>query len=223
MELVRDPALPPSTLSIPPDVRRRWFAAPARGPALTQADLAIDRIALDAAGTEVTLAPGPFAERLGGTLRMRMIGDVKRRRHRLDTGAIADASQPDRRLEIEIGDREAGAEVSERGRDRRAETTAADDERHPPGQIEEADEVTGGESAAIESPRRLIARRGRERIRLGADETQMRSGSVVAHVGARPDAQRVQPYPHTASPPANMIHPELSLALRPQIRLHPPG
>jgi UDP-N-acetylmuramoyl-L-alanyl-D-glutamate--2,6-diaminopimelate ligase len=62
--------------AIPPDVRRRWFAAPSRGPALTQADLAIDRIALEATGTEIALAPGLLAERLGGTLRMRMIGDV---------------------------------------------------------------------------------------------------------------------------------------------------
>ncbi|HWB76986.1 MAG TPA: UDP-N-acetylmuramoyl-L-alanyl-D-glutamate--2,6-diaminopimelate ligase [Nannocystaceae bacterium] len=60
----------------PPDVRRRWFHAPARGPALTQPDLAIDRVELDASGTLAVLAPSELAERFGNALKLRMVGDV---------------------------------------------------------------------------------------------------------------------------------------------------
>ncbi len=60
----------------PPDVRRRWFHAPARGPALVDPDLAVASVELDAHGSRIALAPSELAERLGGTLQLRMVGDV---------------------------------------------------------------------------------------------------------------------------------------------------
>ncbi len=60
----------------PADVRRRWFHAPARGPALREPDLAIASIELDAHGTAVTLRPSAIAEQLGGGFRLRLVGEV---------------------------------------------------------------------------------------------------------------------------------------------------
>jgi UDP-N-acetylmuramoyl-L-alanyl-D-glutamate--2,6-diaminopimelate ligase len=62
--------------AIPADVQRRWFHAPGRGPALHQADLAATRVELDVDGTRMLLAPGALAERLGGALQVRMVGEV---------------------------------------------------------------------------------------------------------------------------------------------------
>lgn len=62
--------------AMPADLHRRWFHAPSRGPALVPADLAAASIEVSAVGTEITLAPSEFAERLGPTLRVRMVGEV---------------------------------------------------------------------------------------------------------------------------------------------------
>jgi UDP-N-acetylmuramoyl-L-alanyl-D-glutamate--2,6-diaminopimelate ligase len=62
--------------AIPDDVQRVWFCAPGRGPRLRDADLAADAVAIDADGTHVRLAASPVAERLGGELRVRMVGEV---------------------------------------------------------------------------------------------------------------------------------------------------
>ncbi|MBK8719978.1 MAG: UDP-N-acetylmuramyl-tripeptide synthetase [Deltaproteobacteria bacterium] len=71
-----DPAAMLIHQAVPADVRRRFFHAPARGPALTPADLAIASTELTAAGTTAVLVPGPLADALGGVLRLRMVGDV---------------------------------------------------------------------------------------------------------------------------------------------------
>jgi UDP-N-acetylmuramoyl-L-alanyl-D-glutamate--2,6-diaminopimelate ligase len=60
----------------PEDVRRVWYAAPARGRLLRPADLAAREVALSADGTELTLEPSPLADGLGGRLSTQMIGDV---------------------------------------------------------------------------------------------------------------------------------------------------
>lgn len=60
----------------PPDVKRLWFRAPSRGPALVPADLEAAAIELDGDGTRVALAPSPLAEALGGSLQLRMIGEI---------------------------------------------------------------------------------------------------------------------------------------------------
>ena len=60
----------------PPDVVRKWFAAPSRGPRLRDADLEARSIALDPDGTTIELWPSAAAEQLGGRLRTKMIGEV---------------------------------------------------------------------------------------------------------------------------------------------------
>jgi UDP-N-acetylmuramoyl-L-alanyl-D-glutamate--2,6-diaminopimelate ligase len=62
--------------AIPPDVERLWTWAPSRGPRLHDADLAAARVEVDPAGTRVTLEPSAWAERLGGELCVRLVGDV---------------------------------------------------------------------------------------------------------------------------------------------------
>jgi UDP-N-acetylmuramoyl-L-alanyl-D-glutamate--2,6-diaminopimelate ligase len=62
--------------AMPEDVRRVWYAAPARGPLLRPADLAAREVELSAAGTDLTLEPSPTADALGGRLSTQMVGDV---------------------------------------------------------------------------------------------------------------------------------------------------
>jgi UDP-N-acetylmuramoyl-L-alanyl-D-glutamate--2,6-diaminopimelate ligase len=62
--------------AIPSDVQRVWTWAPSRGPKLHEADLAAARIDVDPSGTRVQLEPSALAERLGGELRVRLVGDV---------------------------------------------------------------------------------------------------------------------------------------------------
>ncbi len=62
--------------AVPPDVRRIWFRVPSRGPAHADADLEAAAVQVETTGTTVTLAPSPLADALGGTLRVRMIGEV---------------------------------------------------------------------------------------------------------------------------------------------------
>lgn len=62
--------------AIPQDVQRLWFAAPSRGPRLREADLEAARVEVDRAGTRIELVASPWAERLGGELSTRMVGDV---------------------------------------------------------------------------------------------------------------------------------------------------
>jgi UDP-N-acetylmuramoyl-L-alanyl-D-glutamate--2,6-diaminopimelate ligase len=61
---------------IPPDVERRWFHAPQRGPALATPELAALHIEPSRSGTRITLAPSPLAAALGGTLEIPSIGEV---------------------------------------------------------------------------------------------------------------------------------------------------
>jgi len=61
---------------IPADVERRWYGAPTRGTLLHTADLAAATVEVDADGTRMRLQPSPWAEALGGELRVRMVGDV---------------------------------------------------------------------------------------------------------------------------------------------------
>lgn len=72
----RDPCAPLIDRVTPPDVRRVWFGAPGRGPALREPDLEARAVRVDAEGTRVALAPSPLAEALGGALRVRMVGEV---------------------------------------------------------------------------------------------------------------------------------------------------
>jgi len=60
----------------PPDVIRRYFAAPNRGPKLHAADLEAVSISIDPSGTSIELAHSSFAEELGGALHTRMVGEV---------------------------------------------------------------------------------------------------------------------------------------------------
>lgn len=60
---------------IAPDVSRRWFHAPARGPAQVAPDLALRSIELSAEGTRIELVPSPIAEALGGAMTIRMVGE----------------------------------------------------------------------------------------------------------------------------------------------------
>ncbi len=62
--------------AIPADVRRVWYGAPSRGPALCAADLAAERVEPTLAGTHVRLAPSPFAEELGREVTLGLIGEV---------------------------------------------------------------------------------------------------------------------------------------------------
>ncbi|MFO7563158.1 MAG: UDP-N-acetylmuramyl-tripeptide synthetase, partial [Enhygromyxa sp.] len=60
----------------PPDVIRKWFATPSRGPRLREADLEAKSVVIDPAGTMIELCPSPAAEELGGRLRTKMVGAV---------------------------------------------------------------------------------------------------------------------------------------------------
>lgn len=59
-----------------PDVVRRYFYAPGRGPKQHEAELEAAHIEVTSAGTRVVLRASPFAEQLGGELRTRMVGQV---------------------------------------------------------------------------------------------------------------------------------------------------
>jgi UDP-N-acetylmuramoyl-L-alanyl-D-glutamate--2,6-diaminopimelate ligase len=61
---------------IPADVERRWYGSPTRGTLLHTADLAAAEVEVDVEGTRVRLQPSPWAEALGGELRVRMVGRV---------------------------------------------------------------------------------------------------------------------------------------------------
>jgi UDP-N-acetylmuramoyl-L-alanyl-D-glutamate--2,6-diaminopimelate ligase len=61
---------------IPADVERRWYGSPTRGALLHTADLAAASVTVDTEGTRVRLQPSPWAEALGGELRVRMVGEV---------------------------------------------------------------------------------------------------------------------------------------------------
>jgi UDP-N-acetylmuramoyl-L-alanyl-D-glutamate--2,6-diaminopimelate ligase len=60
----------------PEDVVRVWYAVPARGRLLRPANLAAQKVALSASGTDIVLEPSPLAEALGGRLRTQMVGEV---------------------------------------------------------------------------------------------------------------------------------------------------
>lgn len=62
--------------AMPADVQRRFYGVPSRGPLLHRADLAAQHVKVTASGTEIELSPSPWAERLGGHLRMQMVGQV---------------------------------------------------------------------------------------------------------------------------------------------------
>jgi UDP-N-acetylmuramoyl-L-alanyl-D-glutamate--2,6-diaminopimelate ligase len=62
--------------AMPPDVLRRWFRAPARGPALVPADLEARAVEVSATGTRIELEPSPLADQLGGALEVGMVGEV---------------------------------------------------------------------------------------------------------------------------------------------------
>lgn len=59
-----------------PDVVRRYFHSPGRGPKQHEADLEAAQIEVTTAGTRVVLHASPLAEQLGGELRTRMVGQV---------------------------------------------------------------------------------------------------------------------------------------------------
>lgn len=61
---------------IPADVERRWYGSPTRAALMHTADLAAASVAVDVEGTLVRLQPSPWAEALGGQLRVRMVGEV---------------------------------------------------------------------------------------------------------------------------------------------------
>jgi UDP-N-acetylmuramoyl-L-alanyl-D-glutamate--2,6-diaminopimelate ligase len=58
----------------PPDVSRLWYAGVKRR--LRQPDLAAQAIHVAPEGTRIELEPGTLAERLGGVLEIRLVGDV---------------------------------------------------------------------------------------------------------------------------------------------------
>jgi UDP-N-acetylmuramoyl-L-alanyl-D-glutamate--2,6-diaminopimelate ligase len=60
----------------PSDVKRVFYAAPSRGPALHRADLAARTVEISASGTRIELEPSPLAEQLGGVLETALVGDV---------------------------------------------------------------------------------------------------------------------------------------------------
>lgn len=62
--------------AIPPDVQRRWFAAPNRGAPLCEPTLRADSFVVGKTGTRVVLAPSTTATALGGALETRMVGEV---------------------------------------------------------------------------------------------------------------------------------------------------
>jgi UDP-N-acetylmuramoyl-L-alanyl-D-glutamate--2,6-diaminopimelate ligase len=61
---------------IPDDVERCWYGAPTRGALLHTADLAAAAVEVSLEGTTVRLQRSPWAEALGGELRVRMVGEV---------------------------------------------------------------------------------------------------------------------------------------------------
>src|SRR5690606_13946390 len=71
-----DPASDLLDAAIPPDVVRRWYAAPSRGPWTRTVDLALQGLELDLAGTHLRLQPSPVAEAFAGELEIAMIGAV---------------------------------------------------------------------------------------------------------------------------------------------------
>jgi UDP-N-acetylmuramoyl-L-alanyl-D-glutamate--2,6-diaminopimelate ligase len=62
--------------AIASDVRRLWYAAPCRGPRLRAADIEAAHIDVTLGGTSVELAASEWAERLGGRLQIRLVGEV---------------------------------------------------------------------------------------------------------------------------------------------------
>lgn len=61
---------------IPADVERRWYGSPTRGPLLHPADLTAGTVSVDSMGTHIRLRSSPWAEELGGELRVRLVGQV---------------------------------------------------------------------------------------------------------------------------------------------------
>jgi UDP-N-acetylmuramoyl-L-alanyl-D-glutamate--2,6-diaminopimelate ligase len=60
----------------PPDVRRVWYGVPTRGPRLHEAALAAREITVTLSGTRVELEPSSMANALGGSLEVRLVGEV---------------------------------------------------------------------------------------------------------------------------------------------------
>ncbi len=60
----------------PPDVERRFYGSPTRGPMHHPADLLADEIHVESSGTSATLVPSAMAEALGGRVEVRMVGEV---------------------------------------------------------------------------------------------------------------------------------------------------
>ena len=81
--------------AVPPDVRRVWFGAQWRGARLHVADLFARAADVTIDGTTVFLEPSPFAERLGGALRVQLIGEVFGENAVAAAGAALAAGLPD--------------------------------------------------------------------------------------------------------------------------------
>ena len=58
------------------EVPRLWFGVASRGPALRGEDLAARQVEVSPQGTRVTLWPSPLAEALGGSIELRLVGEV---------------------------------------------------------------------------------------------------------------------------------------------------
>jgi UDP-N-acetylmuramoyl-L-alanyl-D-glutamate--2,6-diaminopimelate ligase len=81
----------------PPDVARLWYAVPARGPLLRAADLAARSVEVTLQGTRIALEPSALAERLGGSLATRLIGEVfAENALAAACGAVAAGVEPER-------------------------------------------------------------------------------------------------------------------------------
>lgn len=61
---------------IPPDVRRVWYGAESRGPALHASDLSARAATPSLRGTTLELAPSAYAEQLGGIVEIGLAGEV---------------------------------------------------------------------------------------------------------------------------------------------------
>jgi UDP-N-acetylmuramoyl-L-alanyl-D-glutamate--2,6-diaminopimelate ligase len=72
----RDPAAGLIERVTPVGVRRLWFGAPSRGPALHEEDLAARAVEVSPWGTRISLQPSPLAEALGGALELALVGEV---------------------------------------------------------------------------------------------------------------------------------------------------
>lgn len=72
----RDPASLLIDRVTPADVRRVWYGSMSRGPCLKEHDLEAMSVRTSVDGTELTLAPSPLAEALGGSLRVGFVGEV---------------------------------------------------------------------------------------------------------------------------------------------------